>query len=321
MHMQGDPRTMQADPAYDDVVDDVKAFLSERIEVASAAGVATERIWLDPGIGFGKTLEHNLELLRRLDELRGLGRPPGRRHLAQELHRQDRRLRRRGPDRRHDRLLASSPPPRAPTCSESTTSPRSPRPSGSRPRSSGRFSCDGGPRQRNRVERRGRDPQPLDLHPPWGQRRRAGGRAAARVRHHLRRPRLRRGAHRPDRGHGRLRRGLRHRRPRRHRAQLPDPRAPRPGRRNPPDGALQLRIGPGPRREARAAAAAGDPGGRRRGRRRNAPKKRSRTRRSSGCGPVTWASVERRRPQVPPPRRGRGTGGGRGRGRGGLLRL
>ena len=75
MHMQGDPRTMQADPAYDDVVDDVKAFLAERIEVASAAGVATERIWLDPGIGFGKTLEHNLELLRRLDELRGLGRP------------------------------------------------------------------------------------------------------------------------------------------------------------------------------------------------------------------------------------------------------
>jgi len=60
MHMQGTPRTMQADPTYDDVVDDVKAFLSERIEVASAAGVATERIWLDPGIGYGKTLEHNL---------------------------------------------------------------------------------------------------------------------------------------------------------------------------------------------------------------------------------------------------------------------
>ncbi|HEY5977642.1 MAG TPA: dihydropteroate synthase [Solirubrobacterales bacterium] len=75
MHMQGTPRTMQADPTYDDVVDDVKAFLSERIEVASAAGVATERIWLDPGIGFGKTLEHNLELLRRLGELRELGRP------------------------------------------------------------------------------------------------------------------------------------------------------------------------------------------------------------------------------------------------------
>ena len=75
MHMQGDPRTMQENPAYDDVVDDVKAFLAERMEVAVDAGVAEERIWLDPGIGFGKTLEHNLELLRRLGELRELGRP------------------------------------------------------------------------------------------------------------------------------------------------------------------------------------------------------------------------------------------------------
>jgi len=75
MHMQGDPRTMQADPHYDDVVDDVKAFLAERLDVAVAAGVAEERVWLDPGIGFGKTLEHNLELLRRLGELRDLGRP------------------------------------------------------------------------------------------------------------------------------------------------------------------------------------------------------------------------------------------------------
>ncbi len=75
MHMQGDPRTMQEDPRYDDVVDDVKAFLVERMEVAVAAGVAEERIWLDPGIGFGKDLDHNLELLRRLGELRALGRP------------------------------------------------------------------------------------------------------------------------------------------------------------------------------------------------------------------------------------------------------
>jgi len=75
MHMQGDPRTMQADPTYEDVVDDVKAFLAERLAVAVDAGVAEERIWLDPGIGFGKTLEHNLELLRRLGELRTLGRP------------------------------------------------------------------------------------------------------------------------------------------------------------------------------------------------------------------------------------------------------
>jgi dihydropteroate synthase len=75
MHMQGDPRTMQANPRYDDVVEDVKAFLVERLEVAVAAGVAEDKVWLDPGIGFGKTLEHNLELLRRLGELRSLGRP------------------------------------------------------------------------------------------------------------------------------------------------------------------------------------------------------------------------------------------------------
>ena len=66
---------MQDEPRYEDVVEDVRAFLAERLEAALAAGVAEERIWLDPGIGFGKTLEHNLELLRRLGELRSLGRP------------------------------------------------------------------------------------------------------------------------------------------------------------------------------------------------------------------------------------------------------
>ena len=75
MHMLGEPRTMQVDPRYDDVVADVKAFLEERMAFAIAAGVREERIWLDPGIGFGKTLEHNLELLRRLDEIVALGRP------------------------------------------------------------------------------------------------------------------------------------------------------------------------------------------------------------------------------------------------------
>jgi len=74
MHMLGEPRTMQADPRYDDVVADVKAFLAERIAFAVAQGVAEERIWVDPGIGFGKTLEHNLALLRRLDEIVALGR-------------------------------------------------------------------------------------------------------------------------------------------------------------------------------------------------------------------------------------------------------
>ena len=75
MHMLGDPRTMQRDPHYDDVVGDIKAFLSERVEFAVAAGIAEERILLDPGIGFGKTIEHNLELLRRLAEFLDLGRP------------------------------------------------------------------------------------------------------------------------------------------------------------------------------------------------------------------------------------------------------
>jgi dihydropteroate synthase len=75
MHMLGEPRTMQQDPRYDDVVDDVKAFLEERLAAAVRAGVREERIQLDPGIGFGKTLEHNLGLLRRLDELTSLGRP------------------------------------------------------------------------------------------------------------------------------------------------------------------------------------------------------------------------------------------------------
>ena len=74
MHMLGDPRTMQDNPTYEDVVDDVKAFLAERIEAATGAGVAEERIGVDPGIGFGKTLDHNLELLARLAELRDLGR-------------------------------------------------------------------------------------------------------------------------------------------------------------------------------------------------------------------------------------------------------
>ena len=75
MHMQGSPRTMQDEPRYDDVVDDVRAFLAERVEVAVAAGIDERRVWIDPGIGFGKTVDHNLELLRRLGELRELGRP------------------------------------------------------------------------------------------------------------------------------------------------------------------------------------------------------------------------------------------------------
>ena len=76
MHMLGEPRTMQREPRYaGDVVDEVKAFLQERLAFAVAAGIAEERIILDPGIGFGKTLAHNLALLARLDELCALGRP------------------------------------------------------------------------------------------------------------------------------------------------------------------------------------------------------------------------------------------------------
>jgi dihydropteroate synthase len=75
MHMRGEPRTMQADPRYDDVVSDVKAFLEERLELAVAEGVREELVCLDPGIGFGKTPDHNLELVRRLDELVAIGRP------------------------------------------------------------------------------------------------------------------------------------------------------------------------------------------------------------------------------------------------------
>jgi dihydropteroate synthase len=75
MHMLGEPQTMQDDPRYDDVVADVKAFLAERLEAAVAAGIDEERVWLDPGIGFGKSGAHNMELLRRLGELRELGRP------------------------------------------------------------------------------------------------------------------------------------------------------------------------------------------------------------------------------------------------------
>jgi dihydropteroate synthase len=75
MHMKGEPRTMQVSPTYDDVVSEVKAFLEERIAFAVETGIAEERVCLDPGIGFGKTVEHNFELVRRLDELVAIGRP------------------------------------------------------------------------------------------------------------------------------------------------------------------------------------------------------------------------------------------------------
>jgi dihydropteroate synthase len=75
MHMRGEPRTMQEDPRYGDVVSEVRAFLEQRLAFAVGEGVAEDRIWLDPGIGFGKTLDHNLELIRRLGEIAAIGRP------------------------------------------------------------------------------------------------------------------------------------------------------------------------------------------------------------------------------------------------------
>jgi dihydropteroate synthase len=75
MHMQGDPRTMQTAPSYDDVVGDVRRFLEERVEACLGAGLPRERIVLDPGFGFGKSLEHNLELLRRLEAIAVSGLP------------------------------------------------------------------------------------------------------------------------------------------------------------------------------------------------------------------------------------------------------
>ena len=75
MHMRGTPADMQRDPRYDDVLGEVRAFLGERLAACRAAGVAAERLWVDPGIGFGKTLEHNLALLRGLAQLADLGAP------------------------------------------------------------------------------------------------------------------------------------------------------------------------------------------------------------------------------------------------------
>ncbi len=75
MHMQGTPLTMQKSPRYDDLVGEIGAFLAERIRVAEAAGIPRERVIVDPGIGFGKTFEHNLELLRRQESFLELGRP------------------------------------------------------------------------------------------------------------------------------------------------------------------------------------------------------------------------------------------------------
>lgn len=75
MHMQGSPRTMQQNPHYDDVVNDIKAFLLERVQASLEAGIAPKRIIIDPGFGFGKTMEHNLHIMKQLSVLTELGYP------------------------------------------------------------------------------------------------------------------------------------------------------------------------------------------------------------------------------------------------------
>lgn len=75
MHIKGEPRTMQKNPRYEDVIDDLKAYFEQRIELGITAGCGEEQFIIDPGIGFGKTVEHNYEILRRLHELTSLGRP------------------------------------------------------------------------------------------------------------------------------------------------------------------------------------------------------------------------------------------------------
>jgi len=75
MHMRGTPKTMQVNPHYDDVVEEILRFFEERLTFATRAGIAEERVWLDPGFGFGKTADHNLELVRRLDAFLRFGRP------------------------------------------------------------------------------------------------------------------------------------------------------------------------------------------------------------------------------------------------------
>jgi dihydropteroate synthase len=75
MHMQGTPQTMQQNPRYKDVIDDISAFFDERLSFAVRAGIDEDALWLDPGFGFGKTPHHNLEILRRLGEFKKFGRP------------------------------------------------------------------------------------------------------------------------------------------------------------------------------------------------------------------------------------------------------
>ena len=106
MHMQGEPRTMQRDPRYEDAARDVCAWLASRLDACLAAGIPRERIALDPGIGFGKTLAHNLRILAHLDLYRPLGCALAHRRVAKKLHRPVERRTRRCRSGCPDRLAA-----------------------------------------------------------------------------------------------------------------------------------------------------------------------------------------------------------------------
>ena len=322
MHMQGDPRTMQENPSYDDVVDDVKAFLAERIEFAiggrdrrgadlgrprdrlrqdassttssCCAGSASSASWGGRScVGTSRKSFIGKITGREVDER--LGGTIASCVLAQANGAAMLRV--------HD----VAPVRDAVTVAAAILGTRewaAARPAPTRVR---RVEAnDNGPQS----TRRGRASRPLDLHPPRRQRRRAGGRPAARVRRLVRRPRLRRRADRPPRGHGRLRRGVRHRRARGDRAQLPHARAPRPGRRRAADGALRLRErararrrspsrrcrSPSRRSPSRSCASV-----------RSIPRPRRNDRRRRGAGSATsaWArtSATARRISAPPSRR------------------
>ena len=106
MHMQGTPRTMQIDPQYGDVVEEVCAWLLARRDALVAAGIARDRIALDPGIGFGKTAAHNLAILKHLSRFRDLGLPAAAGRFAEGIHRAGARRPGGRPHRRHDRRRA-----------------------------------------------------------------------------------------------------------------------------------------------------------------------------------------------------------------------
>src|SRR5215216_242280 len=241
MHMLGTPRTMQSEARYGDVVAEVKAFLAARIEAAVAAGIGLERIEVDPGIGFAKTIEHNLELLARLRELTALGRP-----LVLGTSRKSflGTITGRATASRWRLLRWPADGPRR-------------RRRGLRRRRAERGRGVRWPRGRRQY----RDRRPVALHPPRSDRGRARDRPAAGARRALRRRRARCARDRPRRGHRRLRRGLPGDRADRAGALVQDARAAVRRDRRPARLAVRRRQRHGQGVEARAADPAAGRGG------------------------------------------------------------